>query len=523
MSFYRTNIEKNSSSKVLDIYPSAEGAYSLNKLRTSYTGFCIRAQKADNSTLDVGFIGDNLDTASLLTFAAGADVKVTTWYDQSTNNKNVTQVTYSKMPIIVEAGVLVTYNYKPTMKFVGANSTQLTAPYVNIVNTYSIFSVYSNVTTGAICSVVKSGTSDYCLLYSNGSNMIYRHNGGTAISTTPTLLQNINSVFNVSSVTSFYYNKTLVNSIAATTGSVPTGTLYIGSRNTSNLLTGFVDTVILYNTNESANRTDIELKLEKMYSQDFTFQIKTFFLPDSDGNAPGITGFTNTGLVIDEVATALRSDGKLDVWMCNWGGGSVEQKQTLVNMLIDPAAANLDTAELIVDIKLWQTPATAPGGSIQGIAVANDGTLYVAGLNYTKSGTLIKYLTNSSGGGLAYDKVNDQLIYAISSTNTMMFVNPNTDTIVSSWTYTGTIDHITYDPNEQVIYATGSGIRRFKRDGTVLSNCTVTTSRTIDVEGNAKFRGIYMLLNNDGGYHSPTNTSNLPYSNTNNVSIYRIY
>jgi hypothetical protein len=94
---------------LLDLYPSASVAYSLRKLRTAYSGSAIRVRRSsDNTEQDIGFVGNNLDTASLLTFCGAGNGFVTTWYDQSTNGNNATQATAGNQAQIVSSGAVIT-------------------------------------------------------------------------------------------------------------------------------------------------------------------------------------------------------------------------------------------------------------------------------------------------------------------------------------------------------------------------------------------------------------------------------
>ena len=80
-------------SLLLDTYP-ATAAYSLRKLRTSYSGSCIRVRRSsDNAEQDIGFVGNDLDTASLLSFVGANNGFVTTWYDQSGNSRDAVNAT----------------------------------------------------------------------------------------------------------------------------------------------------------------------------------------------------------------------------------------------------------------------------------------------------------------------------------------------------------------------------------------------------------------------------------------------
>lgn len=111
-------------SLLLDLYPGAIGAWSLRKLRTAYSGSAIRVRRAsDNTEQNIGFdINGDLDTSALTTFCTGTNGFVTTWFDQSGNNKNGLQISAISQPKIYDSvtGVL-TQNGKPTVSFDGTN------------------------------------------------------------------------------------------------------------------------------------------------------------------------------------------------------------------------------------------------------------------------------------------------------------------------------------------------------------------------------------------------------------------
>lgn len=114
----------------LDAYPGATVAYSLRKLRVGYSGNAIRVRRSsDNSEQDIGFSGNgDLNTSALLSFVGlGNNGFVTTWYDQSGNGINATQVTQANQPQIVSGGAMITRNGKATMLFDGTNDKLATA------------------------------------------------------------------------------------------------------------------------------------------------------------------------------------------------------------------------------------------------------------------------------------------------------------------------------------------------------------------------------------------------------------
>ena len=95
------------SSLLLDIYSGASAAYSLVKLRTTYAGSSLRVRRSSDSTeQDIGFSGSVLDTTTLLSFCGAGDGFVTKWYDQSSNMRDLVQITVSNQPKIVSGGVV---------------------------------------------------------------------------------------------------------------------------------------------------------------------------------------------------------------------------------------------------------------------------------------------------------------------------------------------------------------------------------------------------------------------------------
>jgi hypothetical protein len=105
---------------LLDTYTGAIGAYSLRKLSSSYSGDAIVVTTDGVDSQTIGFSGNDLDTATLESFAGSGDAYVSTWYDQSGNSRNFTQSTFANMPKIVSSGTTITQNSKPIVEFDGS-------------------------------------------------------------------------------------------------------------------------------------------------------------------------------------------------------------------------------------------------------------------------------------------------------------------------------------------------------------------------------------------------------------------
>jgi hypothetical protein len=131
-----------------------KAAYSTRKLLTAYAGNAIQVQETTgNTTSNIGFVANVLDTTTLSTFCSGKTCKVITWYDQSGGGFNQTQATIANAPIIFQSGAVNAINTKPAVLFVAASSTSLanTSLSANSVNTLFENAVVSiNLTNGAV-------------------------------------------------------------------------------------------------------------------------------------------------------------------------------------------------------------------------------------------------------------------------------------------------------------------------------------------------------------------------------------
>jgi hypothetical protein len=110
----------NSVTYILDkLSISSEAAYSLRKLRKAYAGSAIRVRRSsDNAETNIGFKPNGqLDTVALLNHCGVGNGFVTIWYDQSSNSRNMTQISLSLQPQIVSSGAVVTDSGKPTLLF----------------------------------------------------------------------------------------------------------------------------------------------------------------------------------------------------------------------------------------------------------------------------------------------------------------------------------------------------------------------------------------------------------------------
>jgi hypothetical protein len=292
---------------LLDDYPNAAAAYSLRKLDKDYTGSAIRVRRSnDNSEQDIGFTsGGDLDTASLKTFVGANSGFVTTWYNQGDSTSlDFTQTTAASQPRIINAGTIDRQNGDPSVFFDGSND------FMDVASSTNRFNYLHNGTVGFISSVVRFGIDSdpdvaYIFLDNKGTGSIARgysftyndrstslrnnayvvtigRGNQTVVSNivsdviTPNTLNLITQINDPSNATAASRNIGYVNNgsaiqentstNAASTGDALTN-MRLGriSNSTTFPLLGNVSEIIIWNNNQSSNRTAIQNNINSYY------------------------------------------------------------------------------------------------------------------------------------------------------------------------------------------------------------------------------------------------------------------
>jgi hypothetical protein len=283
--------EQNAKLLLLDRYPGAAAAYSLRKLSLNYNGPAIRVRRSnDNAEQDIGFNGDgNLDEGVLISFVgAGNNGFVTTWYDQSENARHATQTITTNQPRIVNAGKVEIENGKATIFFDGTNDnlTRSADSYLANVNQGFIFSVNKRDANNAseACIIqfrTTTLTSRAILSYrisaagNQGIGAGGRRLDGDAFQAVGTNAYNGNLLlasvhFNWQNALLNVYENGLnagTRNPFQTSGNTSNtnGDLFIGVATGVNFLNGKISEIIVYNTDQTSNRTGIETNINSYY------------------------------------------------------------------------------------------------------------------------------------------------------------------------------------------------------------------------------------------------------------------
>jgi hypothetical protein len=264
---------------LLDAYPNAAAAYSLRLLQLGYTSNCIRVRRSsDNTEQNIGFnLNGGLDTAALLSFVGVGNGFVTTWYDQSGNNRNATQTTAANQPRIVSSGVVELSGGLPALLWTNGQGQRLINSLLSISQPLTSFVVTKlSAASGINASIIYDSfqTTAHVLFNSGNSEapndrLLYITSASVNISASTTNMELITSLANGASSV---FRK---NGVQVATGNVGTNVLTglsIGNLrgNPSPFAAGYdysghISELIFYPSNQTSNFAGIESNIQTYY------------------------------------------------------------------------------------------------------------------------------------------------------------------------------------------------------------------------------------------------------------------
>jgi len=159
----------------LNIETGINASFSIRKVVSGYSGSAIRVRRSnDNTEQDIGWVGTELDTASLKTFVGANSGFVTTWYNQNGGN-NATQSTAANQPRIVNAGTVERLSGKVTLFFDGINDNMYVSSFNNTkVSAFVVFARQTGISLGR--TILRKGrtsnTSFEFVLRTDASNYL---------------------------------------------------------------------------------------------------------------------------------------------------------------------------------------------------------------------------------------------------------------------------------------------------------------------------------------------------------------
>lgn len=277
----------------VDDYPTVECVYSLRKVNQNYTGAAIRVRKdtTGQPESDVGFVGNELDTAALKSFLNARSGFVTKWYDQSGKSpaRDAAHTTSSEQPRIALNGVIERLNGKPSLRFYSGAAVRLpisnAAAITNNGRHWNVFCVARAFNTGGglsptIISWLCNGSDNTRHgLFVNITANRYQV-GGRKIAADALLsaVSNTNHSEAIKLISGFLdYNgtATLFENGAETAkntsfhnGAIENANasqVLIGARTTVQTINGNISEIIIYASNQLSQRTAIESNINAFY------------------------------------------------------------------------------------------------------------------------------------------------------------------------------------------------------------------------------------------------------------------
>jgi hypothetical protein len=255
---------------LLDTYTGAAAAYSLRKLRTAYTGDAVEVYNG-SSYADIGFSNGELDTTALATHCGSNDGFVSKWYDQSGNTNTAAQTTTANMPKIYDGTTgVVTENGKPAVDF-GAISTSLFLGYTDsFTGTKADFSIYAVSTT--------TSTGSKQTIWGESTSFLLTPNGGFRINSGIDNISMTAAVVNAQELRTANLVESTAAYVVSVNGTATSGTgtwttisrssdVNLGRRSNGTwFFSGLMQEVVVYQSDQSSNRTNIEDNINTFYN-----------------------------------------------------------------------------------------------------------------------------------------------------------------------------------------------------------------------------------------------------------------
>lgn len=250
---------------------------SLRKLISTATNAVRVRRSSDNAEQDIGFSGDDFDTASLTSFVGSDSAYVVKFYDQTGNGKDLSQATTSRQPRIVNAGTFDGFaRFDGTAHGMSIVTPTFGTPYAGIYRKVALPGTYSgNPMQYELSADFATTANTFGSFYSpeggklwsvqSNSGGVKRYVYSPAYST---LVQNTILYDTSASPTSDEIRQWTAGTLDtphAATSTAQSGNyrsdrdLFIACRNNSSLFCRMdLETLVLYNADTSALRTSIE-------------------------------------------------------------------------------------------------------------------------------------------------------------------------------------------------------------------------------------------------------------------------
>ena len=256
--------------KLLNEYPGAAAAYSVRQLNANYSGPIMRVDNGYTELDIYPLPNGDLDTESIIQHAKvnsfNPNAKISVWYDQSGNGNDAAQAVNSNQPTICRNLSIVYENGKPAVEFDGSNNVLSSTYALNeSSSSYEGFFILNADNDSSYNAVLQGGRTHAQI---SNTNKWTSNIGGAN-------LQSSNTVTGAQFLGGYVWNNSTGNlqifvdgtSVGQTTETADrTGTqMDIGGQGALAQYLGKMQEIILYASDQSTNRTDIEFNINKYF------------------------------------------------------------------------------------------------------------------------------------------------------------------------------------------------------------------------------------------------------------------
>ena len=255
-------------SYLLDDYSGAAAAYSLRLLSSTYSGDAVEVYNG-TSYADIGFSNGELDTTALAAHCGSNDGFVSKWYDQSGNSNDAAQATTANMPKIYDGATgVVTENGKPALEFTGSEDLDLQSDFSDITTSTIVMVMKCTTSSEAVAMQYTDDTRDVVIQFNRiASNLSVRfYPDATDAGKNNALNAQLLMFTQADSAAVDMHIDGSAAIDASNTRTLAGDASVLGSRNGSMYFIGTIQAVIIYPSDQSSNRTNIEDNINTFYS-----------------------------------------------------------------------------------------------------------------------------------------------------------------------------------------------------------------------------------------------------------------
>lgn len=262
---------------LLDTYTTAVGAWSLQQLKTGVTAVIEVERDSDLTRAD--FTAAEITDGTLVAWVgAGNNGNVSIFYDQSGSGDDLGQGTTDKMPLIVNAGVLVTKDGNPACLSTGTldglvkSGSNLSSFPANVNKSiFSVMSTNNDSIRQRFFTFAVSTVSNFALWFEAATGVMsftsdaYADRVEVTTTTTSTVLA---TGINVGTKNTIWANGTVggTNELGGVTSGTQTLGLMSMATSIADPFDGYFNELIIFPDDQTANRVAIETNINSRYT-----------------------------------------------------------------------------------------------------------------------------------------------------------------------------------------------------------------------------------------------------------------